>query len=155
MTIREATLEDSARLVEMAIRFLTETPMGEAVPPAPLKLAQLVLQVLDVGVIFVAEVNGRLEGFIALVALEHPMSGEAYADELAWWVEPEARSRSIGPRLLSRAEDWCRQNALSFLKMVAPIGSGVATAYLRLGYQEIETSFMKRFGGGPVQQRRS
>ena len=145
MIIREATLEDAAPIVCMAIRFLEETPYGHLFAPNEQKLTELLLQVLTHGVIFVAErADHTLAGFLALVTLEHPISGERYADELAWWVNPESRSGSIGPRLLAAAEEFARTAGIGMLKMVAPAGTDVGRFYERLGYAAVETSYHKR-----------
>lgn len=148
MIIRPATLEDSAAVCRMAIRFLEETPYGELVTPNEVKIAQLLLQCLDLGVIFVAELEDAsphtLVGFLALVALAHPVSGDPFAEELAWWVEPEARHLSIGPRLLREGERWAVANQLRMLKMVAPAGSPVSGFYERRGYRLVELTYCKQ-----------
>lgn len=144
MTIRPATHADTDRLVELGARFLAGTAYGQLVAFVPTQLRALIAHVLRLGVVFVAEVDGRLEGLLAIVALEHPMSGERYAEELAWWVEPAFRGSSIGPRLLRAGESWTRENGLAMLKMVAPADTDVGAFYARRGYVAIETSWVKR-----------
>lgn len=146
--IRPATAEDVDRLVDMAVRFLASTRYGVLVTPHPHALGRLIAQVLAIGVIFVAEVNGRVEAMLALVALPHPISGELYGDELAWWVEPEHRHGSIGPRLLLQAETWARERGARILKMVAPADSTVGNFYKHFGYVEVETAYQKTLREG-------
>lgn len=156
--IRPATAADTPRLVEMATRFLRSTPYGEVVEPDPACLAALIAVVLEHGVIFVADypmytrvIDGDvveqgdpyLVGFIGLAALPHPLSGELYADEQVWWVEPEHRHGLIGPRLMQAAEAWARQQGCRSVKMVAPHGSSVGEYYSRMGYRPVETAFVK------------
>jgi GNAT superfamily N-acetyltransferase len=80
---------------------------------------------------------------LALAAVPHPVSGQDYAEELAWWVEPAHRGSSIGPRLLAAAEAWCVQNKLGVLKMVAPAASDVGAFYVRRGYTLVESVYQK------------
>jgi len=133
----------------MATRFIRETPYSwMTVAPGTLEL--LVDTVFELGTILLAEFEHIDEdhpvvaGMIALLALEHPITGETYCEELVWWVEPEYRSSSIGPRLLVAGEAWARKKALPMVKMVSPAGSHVGAFYLRRGYVAVETAYMKR-----------
>lgn len=141
--VREATLADVPRVVEMAEHFLEDTAYGQLLA-RPWTLEQLVHTVLEVGVILVVEVAGKLEGMIAIAAVPHPANGIVIAEELAWWVEPAWRSSTIGPRLLVAAELWTTSKRVSMLKMVAPHGSGVAGYYEHRGYVAVETAFVKK-----------
>lgn len=152
VTIRQATAEDSARVVEMVCRFIAETPYAAVVTTAADKLLETTLAVMtSAGVIFVAERHSSVIGFIAVAAIrEPPLGGEPFAEELAWWVEPEARGGRTAVYLLGAAENWTLQNRLSCLKMVAPHGSRVGTFYQRRGYEPIETAFIKRLTNGSI-----
>jgi len=164
MKIREANLEDSFRLVEMATRFLLESRYGElfSVSATPDSIGELVKNVLQLGAIFVAEVEDgdrelphwhdrdtckicktSIVGMLAIVILPHPLTGVPYADEIAWWVEPEHRGGLIGPHMLRRAEEWATRNGANVVKMVAPAGSTVGAFYERRGYRAVETAYIK------------
>jgi GNAT superfamily N-acetyltransferase len=147
VVIREATLDDLPRLLELAERFHASTIYASLVPWAPAAVEALMVAVIAqqnsiIGVVFVAELDGRIEGMLGLVALPHPMSGQLCAEELAWWVEPEHRKGTIGPRLLVTGIDWCRQKMARVLKLVAPAGSTVGTFYRRWGAVEVETAYL-------------
>lgn len=155
MTIREATGDDKHRLVEMAARFLLETPYGRLFDDkaTPDTIARLIDQVLTFGAIFVAEETGpgrygrtalKLTGMLAIVVVPHPLTGRNYAEEIAWWVEPEHRIGRVGPNLLRSAEEWATTKGANMCKMVAPEGSSVGGFYERLGYQPVETAYLKR-----------
>lgn len=144
LVIRTATQADGPRLAELAVRFLASTRYGALATSYPQALDDLIALVLQLGVIFVAEVDGRIEAMLAIAALTHPLTGERYADEQVWWVEPEHRHSSIGPRLLNAAEAWAVEQDLAFVKMIAPAGSDVGAYYVRRGYVEIETVFQKQ-----------
>lgn len=127
----------------MATRFLEATPYGRICPVNPARLQAVVETCFALGVIFVAEVERQVVGMIALVALNHPFTGTRYADELAWWVEPEYRHTLLGTRLLRWAESWALEQGLAFVKMIAPADSSVGAVYARMGYQAVETAYHK------------
>lgn len=160
--IRHATDADKPRLIEMAARFLLETPYGRLFDEraTPMSLSELIGNVLALGVIFVAEVSVgcaflcpgctarcapslKLVGMLAIVAIPHPMTGRTYADEIAWWVEPEHRHGTLGPKMLREAEDWAISQGANMLKMVAPAGSTVGRFYEHVGYRPVETAYIK------------
>ena len=142
--IREATAADTNRLVEMTTRFLLTTRYGDLIQPNPACIRKLIALVLEHGVIFVGE-TWKLEliGMIALTALPHLLTGEPFAEEQAWWVEPEHRGGSLGPRLLAAAEAWSRESGLKMIKVVAPEGGDVGKFYTKLGYHAVETAYVK------------
>jgi GNAT superfamily N-acetyltransferase len=138
-------LEEDLEAVEtMARHFLAETFYGQLLEANDQALRRLVWRVWRSGAIFVAKDDAACVGFIALLVVEHPVSAQLYAEEMAWWVEPAYRKGRIGDSLLACAEGWALQYAGGILKMVAPSGSRVGTYYHHLGYQEVETSYIKR-----------
>ena len=143
--IRKARPEDAARICELVGHFLTQTTYRAVLPHKPANVAALVAQVLDSGCILVAEADGVIVGFLAGLPLEEPVAGLRMFDELAWWVEPTHRGGSlVGPKLLRTAERWAKQKNLQLCKMVAPAGTNVGAFYRRMGYTEVETSWIKR-----------
>jgi hypothetical protein len=172
MTIRDAVVEDAPVLLRMSLRFL-ESDFKTIVTPNADALSALILAVLAQGAVFIAErehanecsswchlpdperctMHGphvcncgpRAVGMLALVVLPHPMTGRPFADEVAWWVEPEYRKGLAGPQLLRRAERYAQDAGLSLIKMVAPAASSVGAFYERRGYVAVETAYQKVF----------
>ena len=149
MILREATPADRDQVVALALRFHGATPYAQLLVIERTRVEALFAVALATGVVLVAEAEhtaegGELVAFLALAALEHTLSGERYAEEIAWWVEPRYRDGTIGPRLLALAEAWARADGCAFIKMVAPVGTAVGTFYDRRGYHPIETAWMKR-----------
>lgn len=145
MTIREATDKDTARLVEMATAFLAQAPLyGELLPPDPARVADLVAACLAIGVIVVGESrDGTLVALLGLAIVTHPFSAAHFAEEQAWWVEPEYRRGTLGPRLVNYALEWARLRGLQFLKMGAPANAPeVAAFYEKRGARAIETAYV-------------
>lgn len=144
--IRAATIEDRERIVEMASRFIEQTPYGQILGAPNRGLLAFIVEktVQELGVILLGEVDGQVVGMLAIAALAHPFTGELYGDELCWWVEPEQRRSTVGYKLLCAGEDWARLKGCVVLKMVSPVGSDVGTHYERLGYSQVETVYQKK-----------
>jgi len=145
--LREATLEDTPALVRMAEHFIRGTAYADLLTFNEPAIHTLIALVLGHGVIYVTEIDRALVGMIAIVALPHPVTGELYADELAWWVEPAYRGTSVGPHLLDAAERWALARGAAMMKMIAPVGSSVGAYYLRRGYRPIEIAYGKVLHG--------
>jgi GNAT superfamily N-acetyltransferase len=140
--IRRALPGDMERLVEMAQRFVAESEYARFVSIDPDRLSRTITDIAmsEDGALLVSEVEGRPTGMIAMVAYDHPYSGERTAFEVVWWVEPEARGDGL--RLLRAAEEWGREVGAKNIQMVAP-NERVGTLYRRLGYAAVETSFQR------------
>jgi GNAT superfamily N-acetyltransferase len=140
--IRDATVDDIPRLLEMGARFVRETVYAGRLVIDPDALARTfgLLIASDVGALFVSERDGVVTGMIGLLAFEHPFTGELAAHELFWWVEPEHRGHGL--RLLKRAEGWARDFGAQHVHMVAPTRQ-VEQVYERLGYGYLEAAYTK------------
>lgn len=139
--IRRATLDDRDRLVEMGQRFVAETPYAGLIAINPERLSASVAGILTnpAGAVFVSG-SDPLTGMIAMLAYDHPFSGERTAFEVVWWVEPEARGDGV--RLLRAAEQWARDEGITKMQMVAP-DARVGEFYKRMGYAPVETSYQR------------
>jgi GNAT superfamily N-acetyltransferase len=139
--IRRAEPEDMERIVEMGQRFVAETEYSERIAVRPERLLDTVINVATNpdGVIFVSG-KDAVTGMIAMLAYDHPFSGERTAFEVVWWVDPEARGDGI--RLLRAAESWAKEQGATKMQMVAP-NQRVGALYERLGYAPIETSYQR------------
>jgi GNAT superfamily N-acetyltransferase len=144
VTIRKATPADLPRIVEMVGHFITQTSYRVLFKFKPDAIAELAAKVLQIGIVLVADVDGVVVGMIAAFPIEEPIGRQRLVDELAWWVEPDYRRGSIGPRLLGALEKWARQKGLTLCKMIAPVESDVGRFYARLGYRPVETAYVKR-----------
>ena len=143
--IRHATPVDIPRILEMAERFINNSAYSNVLTfrvEALERLADVVVGQLGAVLIATVPAGGSVAMFV-VVALEDPLTGDRYAEEVAWWVEPEHRGGLIGPRLLAAAETWARENKCPVLRMRAPVGSDVGAFYLRRGYTEVETIYVK------------
>ena len=106
--IRQAKQEDRERLLEMGMRFVSDTEYGGFIRTNRRAMSETFEGVMasQDGTVLVQELDGVLVGMILMVIYAHPFSGERVASELAWWVDPEARNSGAGVRLLRAAEGW-------------------------------------------------
>lgn len=143
--IRKGTREDLPYIVEMAGHFINQTNYNQVLRFMPRAIAELAEQVLDVGIVFIAEDQGKRVGMICGLPFIEPIGHRKTLDELVWWVEPAYRgSSSVGPRLLRQFENWARQKQLDLCKMIAPVGTNVGDYYTKRGYVPVETIYLKR-----------
>ena len=139
--IRRATMDDHERLAELGQRFLESDYAGRTkVDPARLYDSVGSIIANESGAVFVSGSDATLTGMIALLAYDHPFSGERTAFEVVWYVEPEARGDGV--RLLRAAEDWARREGITKMQMVAP-NQRVGDFYTRMGYEFVESSFQR------------
>jgi GNAT superfamily N-acetyltransferase len=144
MIIRQATPADRDTIASMAVEFLADSVYSSVIRADYAHLAQLVALVIEQHVVFIAETADGVAGFLALLKLAHPMNGDLYAEELAWWVDPDWRGSSAAGRLLRAGENWARDQGLRVIKMGAPVGSPVGSHYERLGYSPLEVTYTKK-----------
>lgn len=150
MTLRRATAEDKAAVVRMGLEFFKASPYAAILPGANEEgLARLVEFVIApsptmLALLAVDDVDAPI-GMLGMHVSPHPLNGQPYAEELVWWVEPGHRgARLAGPLLLEAGEAWAREAGAKLVKMIAPSDrERVGQFYERVGYQEIETCYVK------------
>jgi GNAT superfamily N-acetyltransferase len=142
--IREATVADVPRLLEMGLRFLRESEYAAHIDGDPAQIEQTMRQLIDLEdrAILVTTRGEDVVGMIGLVAYPHPFSGQRAVVELFWWVDPEHRTGGDGIRLLRAAEAWARKASARHIQMIAPNGD-VERLYQRLGYTRVEVAFQR------------
>ena len=102
--------------------------------------------------VFVAELkNGHLRGFLeATLRPEAPGCESTPVGYLeGWYVDPDARKRGVGRRLVAAAERWARSLGCSEVASDCALDNSVSRAAHRaLGYEEVERliHFRRRLG---------
>jgi len=146
--IRLATEDDIPRIIELGARSLEEGPYKDQIGE-PVKGAELALNLIQSqnGTVLLYVEKNKTLGLLAFFIYPHYFSGEITANELMWYVEPEARrGKSFGDfpalKLLREAERIAKESGAKRMTFVAPT-NGVAKMYERLGYKPIETSYQR------------
>lgn len=140
--IREATLSDVPAMVEMGQRFARTAPYRGVLHENPIQMAAMGTSLIEseAGTILVLERSGVLIGMIGMICTPHFMSGEMFAGEVFWWVDPGERGGGV--RLMKSAEEWAAAQGAKTMQMVAPTDR-VGRLYARMGYAPTETTFQK------------
>ncbi len=138
--VREAVTDDLPWLVGMGLRFIRDSDYRHHVAENPGALARLMGRLMESGESVILVVGDRPHGMIGMLLYDHPMSGEKFASELFWWIDPE--QRGSGLRLLNSAERWAKEAGARRIQMIAP-NDRTARAYEGLGYGKLETHYQK------------
>jgi len=145
---RVARVDDLGVVLAMAERFVGASQYHVwAVDPE--RVAALFDVCRQTGAVLLAVDVDREEvaaGMLAFFVADHPLTGERYAEELAFWVEPEHRGGTAARRLIARASEYARQRHASCLKMSQPESSpAVGALYQRAGFVAVEHTWVQRF----------
>jgi GNAT superfamily N-acetyltransferase len=142
VTIRQATLDDVPRLVELGREFITSSRYRSALRPNPDAMGMLAAKLIEAphGLVLVSEAGGAVTGMIGVIATFHPMSGDSVMSEMFWYVTPVARGHGV--RLLKAAEAWAKSHDIKQAIMISPTKK-VSAFYRRVGYSKLEEQYVK------------
>ena len=142
--IREAIEADISRVVEMGRRFLLEGPYRDQIQDSPQGFQNALAALLanPRTRVLVSEDDGSITGMLIFVVAPHYFTGELIAGEVVWYVQPEARRKMAGLRLLNFAEKAATEMGAKRIQFVAPTDR-IGRLYERRGYTKIETSYQR------------
>lgn len=136
--IRIAKIDDLGLVLEMANKFLENSPYKERVDEKV--LIDLVLDIItSPGSIVI--LNDR-KGFLAGKIVPFMFSAEPMATELGWWVDPKYRKSEVGKELLEAFEYWAKKKKCKLITMVS-LDDGLGKFYERRGYTLHERAYLK------------
>lgn len=144
MPIREANQSDLDRITELGSRSLKDGPYAGIIEDKPEVAREFATKVLTTGKILVAEAAGRVVGLLGFIVADHHFSGQRYAAELMWYVEPEHRKSSLGLDLFFAAEQAAKEMGAKSMVFTAP-NEAIGAAYKRRGYSQLEVTYQKVF----------
>lgn len=147
--IRPATVKDFPRIAELGSRSLVDGPYAGIIRDNPEQGKKCAAWVLENGRVLLGEQDGKIVGLLGFVLADHHFSGQKYAAELMWYVEPEYRKATketgfygIAVQLLHEAEKIAKEMGAETMNFTAP-NNDVASLYQRFGYQQLEVTFQK------------
>jgi RimJ/RimL family protein N-acetyltransferase len=136
--IRDAQLADLERILEMGQHFRKGTPYEKYITDSPECRSRLATQLIERKSLLVSEHDGKIVGMIGFLIYPHFMSGEIFAGELFWWVEPEHRGQGL--RLEREMKKRARLAGAIKAQMIAP-NKKVARVIQRIGYEFVEATY--------------
>jgi hypothetical protein len=149
VTIRTAAVEDIPSYMDLAEAFVATTPVSHLVPFDREATAAFVEGALNNEnmIVLVAEDNSEIVGITA--ALAYPMyfnPSKLVAQELWWYIKPDARGGTASKLLFQEIEKWGKSKQADAMFMIALDNDRVTTMakmYGRLGYAPTERVFVK------------
>lgn len=129
MTIREAIIDDYKD-----IYFINKNGLGYDFPEDQTKEQLKIILNAPTDKIFVAEIDGKVVGYIQLSAYECTYS-ESLKNILALVVSEGFRKMGIGRKLLQTAEEWAKKSGAKADRLVSSsYQTGAHQFYINCGY---------------------
>lgn len=131
----------------MAHEFYASLSYNAIAPLPDTQAAGLAIVLMDSHILQVAEVDGAVVGMVGLLVepfLFNP--GYTIANEVIWWVDPEARRTGAAQGLLRAVDDETEKRGCAVVRMMTMAESPpqAAALYARHGYYASEHAFTKR-----------
>lgn len=142
MSIRTATSRDLPRIVELGSRSLVDGPYAGIIEDNPEQSSKFAEHMLSNGHILLAEDDGEVVGLLGFIVADHHFSGQRYATELMFYVEPEHRKGGAALKLFWECERMAKELGAKTMVFTAP-NDGVAALYKRFGYRQLEIAYSK------------
>ena len=121
MIVRRAIITDEPDLVRMGEAFWSETPLSVISQFNPEYLVNFIrgASVEPSAAIWVVEEGGCVIGSVAGMVYPLFFSGDLVAQEIFWWVDPNARGSEAGKLLFDSLMDWAKKCGAKALSMIA------------------------------------
>jgi len=140
--VRRAAPADRIALVRMARDFLAASGLGLPFDPAWVERSAYAHIAGGDRVALVLEAGGRARGMLAGAVAQSPLAPVTVAEEIAWWIDPEARSLAAARAMLAAFEAWARDRGAAVIGL-ATLDGRAGPLYRRAGYAPAEARWMK------------
>jgi GNAT superfamily N-acetyltransferase len=148
MELKIATMDDFLSVMDMTLKFIDESPY-KGMARDETKLTGIISDFINSKekVVVLAVDDGQPVGIITGCVSEHMFSREKTAFELIWWIEPDKRGAKASLKLFEAFEYWARKMGCTYVQFGAaqetPYSDKVRKLYLRKGYTQTESNFLK------------
>lgn len=139
--MKVATIEDMEEILNMSMKFMSETGFSEFSDEEYIKLV-----IEDV---LLSEQNEKIillepgVGFLAGTVLPFPFGPHLMASEIAWYIYPEHRGKKVGSEFLSAFEYWAKEKAGCKMVNMMCLDEQLDKYYTNKGYKLYERTYMK------------
>lgn len=149
VTVRRATQDDLPAYMDLAAAFVATTPVSNIISFDREGTAAFVEAALDNPdmLILVAEDGGKIVGITG--ALAYPMyfnPAKRVAQELWWYMAPDARGGNAGSLMFKTIERWAKDVGAEAMFMIALADGRVdkmEKVYQRAGYGPVERTYVR------------
>lgn len=142
--IREATIQDVERVMEMGRNFFLSGPYRTQLEDNPdhfLGFTRALIGNPNARVLVAEDAKGFVVGVLAILISPHYLSGEIVGVELIWYVEPEHRGQ-MSLELFWAAEKLAKELGAVRMQFTAP-NERVGAIYQRLHYTQLEVGYQR------------
>ncbi len=142
ITVRDAIIEDSE-----VITYINKVSLGYDYPAEKTKQRLLAILKMPENRLFVAESDGKVVGYIHGANYDTCYM-DSLKNVLALTVLPEYQGKGIGRKLLTRLEEWSREDASLGVRLVSGMNRVEAHKfYAHCGYtmRKEQKNFIKHF----------
>jgi GNAT superfamily N-acetyltransferase len=149
INVRAATVDDLPACLDMTARFHAASPISDVAPFDRDGMAVTLREMLvnPRAGIWLAFRDGVPVGLVG--ALLYPLyfnPAHEVAQELFWWLNPEARGSGAGEKLFQIVQNWAKDAGATAVFMIALEDRRVDKMdrfYKRAGFQPMERTYMK------------
>ena len=147
--IRSATPADIRACLQMGRAFFDESGFAAELEFDHESMRKTLEHLVssDDGVLLIAERGTEPIGMAGAIAYPNYFNRmQKAAQELFWWMRPDARGGHDGVRLLRGLERWAQRRLCTTITMIClpELGSPAERVYQRTGYRASERSYIKR-----------
>lgn len=145
-TIRPATHDDTTRLMELAVAMHAESPRFSKLEFSHEKMLNLFYHLIDSEfcMVIVAERSGQVVGGLAAIVSEHWISNDLVANDLAVFMQKDARGSTAPARMIAQYVEWAKAKGAKFIQLGISTGVMVektSELYRSLGLHECSIGF--------------
>jgi ribosomal protein S18 acetylase RimI-like enzyme len=147
--IRQATLGDIPEIINMVHNFYKASHFPELAPYNKDSMMALLINMVNDSphILLVSEKDGKLDGTICMLIFPYFINHEVMtAQDLWWWVEPEARGTTVGIKLIKEAEKLVKEKGIAHMTMMSMESSDadkVNKLYSKMGMKLMEYAYIK------------
>ena len=147
--IRKAKESDLGIGIRLGKDFHDASPMKNVADYSEDTVKNLLIKALheENTLLLVAELDDKIVGFTCCIL--YPLyfnSNFNVAQELWWWMTPDARGKGIGKRMFEGIQDWAKEKKAKALFMVALENDHseiIGSIYTKSGLKPLEKTFFK------------
>lgn len=136
-----ATIEDVSEILEMSMKFMSETNYKEFSDEGTIKsfIENIIMSPRNEKIILLEPSVGFLAGW----SVPFPFGPHLVASEIAWYVYPELRGKEIGTQFLKAFEYWAKEKAGCRMISMVCLDDNLSKYYNNNGYKLYERAYLK------------
>jgi hypothetical protein len=149
IVVRKAVEADLPVYVQLSADFHAASPMQRVCEFEPEGFKEFVIGAMnnpDI-CILAAELNGEIVGITGGIIYPLYFSpSHKVAQELWWWLTPEARGSGVGNKMFKHLQLWSKERGAKTIFMIAledERAEKMEKVYCRAGFEPMERTFMK------------